>query len=143
MLDDEADVSRWRVTWVAALTLIRTVGDVLRDSDDEHIRRAYAEAFKNWTSRGSSDDVFEKFIRHSRNRVVHEYRFAVDLSSSISVVVPGQQTQHFSVDENLFRPVSSVDYEFGEDARDVYLGAIAWWRQELTKIELRASESRP
>ena len=45
------------------------------------------------------------------------------------------------LDENLFRPVTG-GFGAGEDARDVYRGAIEWWDAELSRLEAELNASK-
>lgn len=53
LLEEEKDLQRWRVHWVAALALVRAVGHVLDkvDGADPAIGAAAREAYKRWKSR--------------------------------------------------------------------------------------------
>jgi hypothetical protein len=48
-------------------------------------------------------------------------------------------TEAFELDENLFRPLVDGPWA-GEDVRDVYLEAVAWWEDELDHIDREVSD---
>jgi hypothetical protein len=49
LLEEEKDLQRWRIHWVAALALVRAVGHVLDKMDGSDAAAARA-AYKNWKS---------------------------------------------------------------------------------------------
>jgi len=146
LLEIDDDLDTWRVHWVAAMALLRTVGYVLKDIDgrDPQIRRIADEAHRQWKRKSSSHRVFRDFISRDRNNIIHRYDFNVDMNEHVNVLVsvnpdvdiepPLDTPRMFSLDENLFRPITG-DYGEGEDARDIVAEAIGWWDEQLTKIE--------
>jgi hypothetical protein len=52
LLEEEKDLQRWRIHWVAALALVWAVGHVLdkMDGSDAAIAAAARAAYKNWKS---------------------------------------------------------------------------------------------
>ncbi len=143
MLDDERDEQRWRVLWIGAMALLRTVGHVLRKVDGEDLRRReeFDAAYKRWKDAERAEHaVFREFIDNERNRLLKEYSLNVVDSAEVGVGVVSMQDggvaneTAFILDENLFRPVME-GFGAGEDARDVYRLALEWWDSELSQLE--------
>ena len=147
LLEDCDDAEYWRIHWVAAISLVRAVGHVLRNIDgkDSRIKRAASAAFDEWKQRRRENAIFWEFIEEERNLLLKEYRFGVDLRDEIPIIALSatgvdSDPKLFSLDDNLYRPVHHGQWQ-SEDARDVYAEAIAWWEEQLGDIERRASKT--
>ena len=139
MLEDERDEQRWRVLWVGALALLRAVGHVLWKVDGQipHAREAIKAAYESWKGKQPEHIVFRDFIERERNRILKTNQMNVVDSAKVAVVVGDSDAGYVTgiLDENLVRPVE-MGFRVGEDARDVYREAIAWWDEELTRLEV-------
>lgn len=150
MLEEERDEQRWRVLWIGAMALLRAVGHVLLKVDGETPRHRVLidAAYRRWTDGRSEHSVFRHFIEEERNNILKEYRLNVVDSGKVGVVIVagdpdvGCVTEEtpFVLDENLFRPVTG-EFGVGEDARDVYREAVAWWDTELSRLEMELNSS--
>lgn len=145
-LEDETDDVSWRLLWVAAIVLLRTVGHVLAKVDgagDLAIRKAADTAFWQWKSDAPEHGIFRDFIDDERNLILKEYEHRMSSGPvRLVAILPGTAVQDrtseiFLADGNLFRPMLSGPYQ-GEDGRDVLDQAIAWWKRELDLIEITA-----
>ena len=151
MLENERDEQRWRVLWIGAMALLRAVGHVLRRADGETPRQRAAidAAYRRWKVSRSEHAVFREFIEKERNNILKEYRLNVVDSAELGLAVvtcdpdTGCVTDEtpFVLDENLFRPMTG-GFGAGEDARDVYRGAIEWWGTELSRLEAELDVSK-
>lgn len=140
MLEEETDPDRFRILWVSALSLLRAVGHVLAKVDgvEPNLRASASAAFKKWKNTAHGHTIFTEFIEKSRNLILKEYQFQVDQREKIPLwVIDGTDTNKFSLDGNLFRPLVN-GYGEGEDCRDIYAAAIEWWEEQLTAIEASA-----
>lgn len=150
MLEHEEHEQRWRILWVAAMALVRSVGHVLRnvDREDPRARPLIDAAWERWNAEKSANKVFWEFIENERNNILKEYQFSVLDSAVVGLVVvggseePGHALAYETLPDNLFRPIEQ-GYGTGEDARDIYRDALQWWDAELSRIEagLAASKS--
>lgn len=154
LLDDETDLIRWRIHWVAAVVLVRAVGHVLDKIDgaaDARVQTAADNAYRRWKGDTPEHEIFREFIERERNNILKEYAFAIHPSDEVQVVVEttlqavdgGQQmtvAHVLPLGENLYRPVLD-GYGEAEDGRDVLREAIKWWDTELSKIESVISEN--
>tara|TARA_R110002072_G_scaffold19100_30_gene71223 strand:- start:23130 stop:23558 length:429 start_codon:yes stop_codon:yes gene_type:complete len=141
MLEDETDPDHFRVLWVSALSLLRAVGHVLAkvDAVEPNLRASANAAFKTWKDIANGHEVFTEFIENSRNLILKEYGFRVDLRETIPLsVMEGTCIDTFDLGENIFRPLVG-GYGAGEDCRDIYAFAIEWWENQLEEIEVNAS----
>src|SRR3974390_2048411 len=135
LLEKESCPETFRVLWVAAITLVRTVGDVLDKVDakrEDRTSKTVAAAYPNWKLNRPSNSIFWDFIREERNQVVHEYEIGffpgpVDLMSGGDL---------YTLGEHLFCPI--IDGPFaGGGCRDILQQAITWWEHQLGEIERR------
>ena len=133
MLEDERDPDKFRVLWVASMSLLRAVGHVLHKVDAESNSRlsdAVASAFSSWKNNRHAHAIFWDFIEEERNNVLKQYELGF-FGDPVDLNVDGQI---YTLGENLFCPM--VDGPFaGEDCRDVFQAAIAWWDDQLADIE--------
>jgi hypothetical protein len=148
MLQAETDPDRWRVHWAGGVALLRAVGHVLLNVDqraDAALAKVADAAHRGWRSPDPAHAVYREFILEERNNILKEYRSKVHPLAEVPVVIrmtlmnpaTGEISyldQVADLDENLFRPLVE-GYGEGEDARDVFAEALAWWERELTEIE--------
>jgi hypothetical protein len=147
MLEDETDLSRWRVHWVAALALVRAVGHVLDkvDGEDDAIATLGRAAHTRWKSDAPEHEIFREFIQRERNTILKEYQFNVHPEDEVQIafistlrrVSDGALVNAGTVlpiSDNIYRPLLEGVRQ-GDDARDVLGEAIDWWETELAAIE--------
>lgn len=138
LLESVHDERQRRVIWFGAVTLLRTVGDVLHrvDGIKPRLTAPIAAAYKRWKINKDANLIYWDFIKDQRDALVHEYEFRVDNNETIKVAVqsPEGSVTLGDLPDNLFRPIVT-GYGVGEDARDIYQEAIDWWNRELTAIE--------
>lgn len=153
LLEDETDLARWRIHWVAAVALVRAIGHVLDkvDGQDAGIHAAIRTAFGRWKGDSPDHTIFREFIERERNHILKEYRFSVHpmervpvaLDVTLARVEDGKSMrlgEVYELDENVYRPILD-GYREGDDARDVLADAMAWWERELDAID--SSVQRP
>jgi len=147
LLEEEADLPRWRIHWAAAVALIRAVGHVLDkvDGSDPILKAVAGEQFRNWKGDTSEHEIFREFIERERNNLLKEYRSDVHPLDSVPVAVqlvaqplkggePIRLGQVLQLDENCYRPMLDGPW-VGDDARDVLAEAIEWWGRRLDEID--------
>jgi len=148
MLEGETDLGRWRVHWVAAVSLVRSVGYVLKKVDgQDHVVDAVATSrFTAWRGSDPEHGVFRGFIEKARHNVLREYELGIHPAEKVPIVLQtllqGDNADPRTViaevavlGRNIYRPV--VDgYRQGDDARDVLNDAIGWWQKQLDAIDL-------
>lgn len=142
MLDDEEVEDRWRIIWVAAITLLRSIGHVLlREADaDPYLRDRVRALFREHAEDRDAHPIYWEFIKAERDSLIKENATQVYDSVQSTLVVEelhGQMLKSsvFTLEGNLFRPLRDGRWA-GEDARDVYLEAIDWWEAQIAKLEL-------
>jgi hypothetical protein len=153
LLEEETDLQRWRIHWVAALALVRAVGHVLEkvDGADAAISGIANAAYKRWKSTAPEHEIFRQFIERERNIMLKEYEFNTHPLEEVRVLVqtqvqrvsdgrPGELSGVFPIGDNIYRPLLD-GFREGDDARDVLSDAIDWWESELSGIE-RALEGK-
>ena len=92
LLEDEKDLQRWRIHWVAALALIRAVGHVLGkvDGADPATAALAKAAYKKWKSDAPEHEIFREFIERERNFILKEYEFNLHPLQEVHVLVQAQ-----------------------------------------------------
>lgn len=154
LLEDETDLRKWRLHWVAAIALIRSVGHVLDkvDGNSPEVRTASRAAYKRWTGDAPEHEIFRAFIEKERNTILKEYDFNLHPDEAVDIVVPvmlqrvsdGEMVQGgvvYPLDQNIYRPLMD-GFREGEDARDVLREAIEWWERELAAIDQSVHATR-
>jgi len=70
---DPPDQRRWVVRWVAALALLRTVDEALKNVDVQ-ISPAIRKARANWKRglQNSTQLIYDEFVRGDTNRLLHQ-----------------------------------------------------------------------
>jgi hypothetical protein len=147
MLEDVTEPEHFRIIWVAALALTRSVGQILDkiNGTDRSIRDAAKARYELWKGDTSDHLIFREFIKKERDLIIHEYSSNLDLRSAIPIaLVDGRPAlvgendpainDAIRLDQNIFRPLTSGPWA-GEDARDILLEAIEWWESELRTID--------
>lgn len=124
----------WRIRWVAAVVLLRTVGYVLKTVDAK-ISDRYKQAIDvAWTALKQSEPdpaIFWGFIDAERNNIIHEYE--VGAGQGVTVF-PGQNKpadHHYLINTGPFA---------GRDQREVVREAITWWESYLDRIDQAAHQ---
>jgi len=125
----------FRVRWVAAVTLLRAVGHVLRKVDGESSPRA-KEAVRHAWERLPKDDPLWRFIDDERNNVLKEYGFGAGQGVAIHVsslgdgivygVVVGSQEVTYVMNSGPFK---------GRDPRDLIEEGLRLWETVLEAVE--------
>ena len=147
LLEDETDLRKWRLHWVAAIALIRAVGHVLHKMDGKSpaVRTASSAAYARWMGATPEHEIFREFIEKERNTILKEYDFNLHPGEEVEVAIPVtlqrvsdgvivEAATIFPLDENIYRPLMD-GFREGEDARDVLSEAIEWWETELTAVD--------
>ncbi|WP_208934399.1 hypothetical protein [Paracidovorax avenae] len=138
-LELESDAQRFRITWVAAMALCRSVGHVLDKVDSRTSPRlsvAIKRAWTSWHANREQHKLFHDFIESERNAVLKEYEVGFMSGRAAFVVIPGMTIA--TLPDELFCPLAAGPYE-GEDCRDVLAMAIDWWQVQLREIENAAA----
>lgn len=154
MLEGETDLGRWRVHWVAAVSLVRSVGYVLKkvDGQDRVVDAVATSRFTAWRGSDPEHEVFREFIEKARNHVLKEYELGIHPAEEIPIVVqtllqgdagdPGTLIAEVAVlGGNIYRPLLD-GYREGDDARDVLSDAIRWWEAQLDAVDLEVAARR-
>ena len=152
----------FRVSWVAVVALLRTVGHVLRNVDaregDTHLKKAIADLWSNLKAgeKQRQPPIFWDFIEQERNLILKEYilgakrtahfpvvdrvGWTVELSGGKSkpgrtgrIEVIGAVTVTSEITRGLFK---------GKDERVVAEDAVRWWQETLDGIDKAAELGR-
>jgi hypothetical protein len=132
LLEMESDPKTFRVLWVAAVALVRSVGHVLEKVDavkDERLKQIISRAYARWKADKEQNSIFWEFIRDERNQLLKEY--VISFSSDPVPVRLGDVS--YKIGNLLFCPIIKGKYS-GADCRDILSDAIDWWEKELNQI---------
>ena len=153
MLEEEADLQRWRILWAGGVALVRAVGHVLDkvDGEDATVKKVAREFFNGWKS-GADHMIFREFIERERNNLLKEYRSDVHPLDAVQVVVqmplvpvnggePRTIAEVFDLNDNVYRPLLDGPWE-GIDGREVLGEAIGWWSSQLEAIDSEVTRRR-
>lgn len=142
ILEDETRKVEWRLNWILAVVLLRTVGHVLNNVDGAASREVKLLAnglHAQWKGNDPAHAIFRDFIERERNSIVKEYVFTMT-EGPVPLMAFIQQDDGFDMirqtllEENIYRPVAEGPYE-GEDGRTLIDDAISWWRSQLDLID--------
>jgi hypothetical protein len=141
----------WRTRWVAAVSLLRAVGDVLNKVDGERgpeLRAAIDAEHAQLKATEPEPQIFWGFIRKERNNVLKAYQFNAGQGVTVR---PGAIIFNTTTGEDLSVPSGPTTYEHvmrggpfaGQDPRDVVQQAIEWWRAYLDRVDARIAGGHP
>lgn len=126
--------SQWRIRWVAAVVLLRTVGYVLSSVDkniNESYRQAIDEAWSKLKSTKPEPKIFWEFIDAERNNIIHEYKVGAGQGVTVYLGQNRDSDNHYLINTGQYK---------GRNQRDVLLEAIQWWESYLDEIEQSTSK---
>lgn len=112
----------WRMHWVYAVVMLRTIGHVLDKVDgerDQAHRTIVRAAWERWRNNRSENWVFWEFIERERNNILKTFAFGVELD-----------------DHGIW--YSSLDMDGVQLLRE----ATYWWRDQLESLEARLDAMR-
>lgn len=142
-LQDGISGRDWRIAWVTAVTLLRTIGHVLKKVDAKSNPKMGLVIETSWAQLVNSKPepkIFWDFIEDERNNILKEYR----LSAGQGVTVrPGMLTINLQTGELNSEPGLPTLYHYvmnsgpytGQDQREVLAEALSWWDEYLRNIE--------
>jgi hypothetical protein len=143
-----ANTAFQRTRWVAVVTLLRTVGLVLKEVDrpvaSDTVQRRIDDAWKRLKTTKPEPRIFHDFIDAERADVVHFY----DISARVDATVQlGGVWASMSGGEGGSDPHGPTIYDFimrdgpyqGRDPRELCREAIEFWRGYLDDIERRST----
>lgn len=122
----------WRIRWVAAVVLLRTVGYVLAKIDSNlspAYRSAIGEAWSQLNHSKPQPAIFWEFVEAERNNIIHEYEIGAGQGVTVHLGQAKLVEHHYLVNTGPFA---------GRDQREVLREAIAWWEVYLDNIDRAA-----
>jgi len=131
----EDDNRRFRILFVACMTLLSTVGQVLaRENGNVDIKKAVKEIFDEHKTNEEKHDIYFKFIKQERGMIIHEYDVNLPERDTALVMKQGNEAYLFEPGD-LYKPLADDNYWGNEDVRDLIQQAIDWWKNQLQIIE--------
>lgn len=125
------DLATIRLRWIAAITILRSVGHVLRNIDASRspdLKCAIDTAWKRWKAQAFQHLIFHEFIEKERNDILKEYRASIFPSASAKEKTEYAPRMYSSilVGDRSYSPLEAID------------ASIRWWEAELRHIEAQA-----
>lgn len=129
---------------MAAVALLRAVGHVLRAEDRKGpAREAIDGRWEEWLAQKDEFPIFWEFIVRERNLVLKAYRFGVGWKPATLTDSAGNVLTD-SAGNILTAAGSALTREGGAfegyDALGLYEAALAWWDEELRRLERRLGD---
>lgn len=118
-----------RLEWVLVITLLRTVGHVLRNIDGSRsvfIKSSIAEAYRLWKTNYKCHGIFHDFIESERNNLLKEYKIDPSVNKRINNL--SDDGDYFLIGTRAFKPLHAITE------------AISWWEDQLQLIENKAEQ---
>ncbi|TXD96756.1 hypothetical protein ES754_06845 [Psychrobacter frigidicola] len=140
MLEIEKDYIKFRVLWVAAITLARAVGHMLDKVDSRQSASMKIVIEQKWkklkeNKNREENKIFFNFIENGRNQILKEYEFGM-LFSPTDLVVENVDSVFVAstMVSCIYIPFQDGVYA-GEDCRDILAEAIIWWKKYINEID--------
>jgi len=133
----EENKQKFRIIFVACMTLLKTVGQVLvYKNADPDVKKVAIELFNEHKANAVQHDIYFKFIERERGLIIHEY--SVNLPEHDVPLIVEQENDAFLFElGDLYKPLADDEYFGNEDVRDLMKRAIDWWKVQLCTIEKR------
>lgn len=134
VLELEEDMKKFKFLWISAVSMCRSVGQILHKVDASKSDNHKYLINKQWDSIKNNyeeNKIFHEFIKFERDMILKEYQLGYDYGDF--TVVIGDSALGV-LGEGLYCPMTYGYYE-NEDCRDVLKLAIKWWQSKLTEIE--------
>jgi len=120
----------WRLRWITAVILLRSVGYVLKKVDAKRSPKLRGVVDEMWERSNNSKpepEILWEFIERDRDLILKEYE--VRAGQGV-VLTPGEPTKFlYTMKSGAFA---------GHDQRDVIDRAIAWWEAYLDEVDRKA-----
>ena len=118
---------RWRVPYVAAITLLRSIGHVVSKVDgerDKAVRRVLNDHWSTW----KQDEIFQR-LDDNRNHVLKEFKFGLGRASS---------HEQDTLQDNLVF-LDGTPKDALNELRRIW----HWWDEILTEVERKSGRISP
>lgn len=126
-IDGKIQGEEWRIRWVSLVSLLRTVGYVLKNVDSKRSDKEKSVIVQKWgvlNDDKASYPIFWEFIDKERHNIAHEYE--VNAGQGITIQFGGPTTRHYSINAGAFQ---------GQDQISVAREAIDFWESYLNEID--------
>lgn len=136
LLEEAPNPQTFRVLWVAALSLCRSIGYVLARDENEIVKKVSRKHFNKW--KAEKNGIFINFIDEERNTIIHRGEIRCCFSPQLAVGISDDGAECFDFGEDLiYVPFPENLYDkYGDiDVRDLLKDAISWWDIQLKEIE--------
>lgn len=139
LLESENDERKFKIIWIAFVSLIRSIGYVLDKVDSKKnplLKKKIDKWWKSLKENKNANLLFWEFINEERHNILKEY--LINIFSGEIDVTSSSSDEIYSLTATAYCPVSKGMYK-GEDCRDVARKSIEWWGQQLYIIEGESS----
>lgn len=126
--------AEWRIKWVSVVALLRAVGHVLRNVDNNKtinpkLSMVIEEQWEILNRSKPKPIIFWQFIEEERNNVIKEYKLGAGQGVTIDLASK-KATYSYTMTTGPF---------IGQDQREVIRNAIKWWETYLNTIDRLAT----
>lgn len=114
----------WQVHWIAGMSMLRTIGYVLKKVDarkDVDHQTVIEQFWRRWTERKGEHWIFWEFVDLERHNILKEF----DLGFAYE---PYLEPEDYEVEEIVYEKLH------------LYREAVYWWRTQLRAMEGEISE---
>jgi len=133
----EDDKRYFRILFVACMTLLKTIGQVLVSKNaDPIVKKTALELYSEHKANEDDHKIFFRFIERERGLIIHEYDVNLPEYDFPLVLIQGDKATQFYIGD-LYHPLAEDDYFGNEDVRDLIQKAIDWWKNQLEIIKKR------
>ena len=137
-LEAERGPALFRIWHVAAIALVRTVGNVLHEVDspaDEEIDREVKRLWPDWKSGIGEHRIFKDFIDPERSAILKRYEFKFEADPSPIHFTDGKELFTLENEDLFYVPANDGPYA-GEDVRELLRQACDWLSRQLALINV-------
>lgn len=151
---DDLGGEKFRISWVAIVSLLRAVGHILEKVDARQstaLCQAIEEWWRNLKATRPEPAIFWAFIDDERNRTLKLYQYSVERrlvlpgpvidGRQVTIMVDKANSRGGGISSSAGNTSSRMkDGRFeGMSDRDVAWQAYDWWNEQLARIDARAA----
>ncbi|MFC1509769.1 hypothetical protein ACFL60_08835 [Candidatus Omnitrophota bacterium] len=144
--NDQLQSEWFRISWISVVTLLRAVGNVLKNVDSlssPEMKRSINEKWEEINKSKPEPKIFWEFIVKERNRFLKNYKHGIDRSIITITALSGgllkvdcgdSRGGQFSPGSKLTSIITSGSFE-GRYEKEVAWEAYNWWEEYLNEID--------
>jgi hypothetical protein len=135
---NQGNLNQARLFWFAALAMVRSIGDVVKNVDANGRSQFEAELVTRWKL-WKAEPMFADFIKPERDAIVHEYESSLAEEGNLFPKDGGslllENGNALPRDTTITRLVKSGGMFEGSAPEVALSEALAWWEEKLSELE--------